>query len=81
MAFTACHCHFFLTFVAKYLIMGKGSLLFVPVGGLANRMRAVASAYNLALHTGVSLSVVWFRDRAVNARFSNIFEPIKRIVP
>ncbi len=76
-AFVACHCHFFLTFVAKYLIMGKGSLLFVPVGGLANRMRAVASAYNLALHTGVRLSVVWFRDWAVNARFFNIFEPVK----
>lgn len=76
MAFTACHCHFFLTFVAKYLMMSKGSLLFVPVGGLANRMRAVASAYNLARHTGVNLSVVWFGDWAVNARFCNIFEPV-----
>lgn len=57
--------------------MEKGSLLFVPVGGLANRMRAVASAYNLAQHTGVKLRVVWFRDWALSAKFKDIFEPIE----
>lgn len=56
--------------------MDKGSLLLVPAGGLANRMRAVMSAYNLCQATGSRLQVVWFRDWALNARFSDIFEPV-----
>ena len=34
--------------------MNKGKLLFVPSGGLANRMRAMASAWQMAQHTGVN---------------------------
>lgn len=58
------------------MIMKKGHLVLVPAGGLANRMRAVASAYNACRNTGGRLSVVWFRDWALNAAFSDIFEPI-----
>ncbi len=54
----------------------KGSLTLVPAGGLANRMRAVASAYRLCLAVGSRLHVVWFRDWALNAPFADIFEPI-----
>lgn len=57
--------------------MDNGTLLFVPVGGLANRMRAVASACNLAQRTGVGLSVVWFRDWALRARFADCFKPVE----
>ena len=56
--------------------MSKGSLLLVPAGGLANRMRAVASAYNLCLATDSRMQVVWFRDWALNAAFADIFEPV-----
>lgn len=35
--------------------MNKGKLLFVPSGGLANRMRAMASAWQMAQHTGVKV--------------------------
>jgi len=56
--------------------MKKGSLLLVPAGGLANRMRAVMSAYNLCRATDSKLQVVWFRDWALNAMFRDIFEPI-----
>lgn len=56
--------------------MNTGRLLFVPSGGLANRMRAIASAWNLSRHTGVKLQVVWFRDWALNAPFRDIFEPL-----
>ena len=38
----------------------NGSLLFVPSGGLANRMRAVASAYELCKKVDSTLQVVWF---------------------
>lgn len=44
-----------------------GKITFVPVGGLANRMRAVASAVMLAGKTKSELSIIWFRDWALNA--------------
>ncbi len=56
--------------------MNTGKLLFVPSGGLANRMRAMASAWQLAADTGVRVEAVWFRDWALNAPFHTIFEPI-----
>ena len=58
-------------------MMLKGKLTLVPSGGLANRMRAVASAYNLCLAVGSSLEVVWFRDWGLNAAFCDIFEPVE----
>lgn len=55
-----------------------GKITFVPVGGLANRMRAVASAMTLAAKTGSELNIVWFQDWALNAPFYQLFEPIDR---
>ena len=55
--------------------MNKGKLLFVPSGGLANRMRAMASAWQMAQHTGVKVETVWFCDWALNAPFHAIFPP------
>ena len=52
----------------------NGSLLFVPSGGLANRMRAVASAYELCKKADSTLQVVWFQDWALHAPFRSIFE-------
>ena len=52
----------------------NGSLLFVPSGGLANRMRAVASAYELCKKVDSTLQVVWFQDWALSAPFYSIFE-------
>ena len=52
----------------------NGSLLFVPSGGLANRMRAIASAYTLTQQTDSDLQVVWFQDWALHAPFRSIFE-------
>lgn len=57
--------------------MNKGKLLFVPSGGLANRMRAMASAWQMAQHTGVKVETVWFCDWALNAPFHAIFAPIE----
>ena len=52
----------------------NGSLLFVPSGGLANRMRAVVSAYELCQTVDSQLQVVWFQDWALHAPFRSIFE-------
>lgn len=56
----------------------NGILTLVPVGGLANRMRAVASAYSLCEAVGSRLKVVWFRDWTLNAPFHDIFEPVDK---
>ena len=55
--------------------MNRGSFLHVPSGGLANRMRSIASAYTLAQAVGSRLQNVWFQDWALNAPFSSIFVP------
>lgn len=49
-------------------------MLFVPSGGLANRMRAIASAYTLTQQTGSELQVVWFCNQELNAPFCSIFD-------
>lgn len=51
-------------------------MVFVPAGGLANRMRAMAASYTLAKKVGVEMKAVWFRDWALNAPFHALFEPI-----
>lgn len=55
--------------------MNSGFFLHVPSGGLANRMRAIASAYTLTQAVGSRLQNVWFQDWALNAPFSSIFVP------
>ena len=56
--------------------MNKTRLMLIPAGGLANRMRAVVSAYNLCRAVGGKMQVVWFRDWALNAPFRDIFRPV-----
>lgn len=45
----------------------------IPVGGLANRIRTIASALTLAKQTGHELRVVWFKDKGLNCRFDQLF--------
>ena len=47
--------------------------MLIPSGGLANRMRAIASAYTLTQQTGSDLQVVWFQDWGLKAPFNSIF--------
>ena len=51
-------------------------IYFVPVGGLANRFRAVASAAVVAEESGSQLHIFWFQDWALNAPFCDFFEPL-----
>lgn len=45
-----------------------------PVGGLANRMRALASGLSLAGELNCDYEIVWFRNWELNARIEDIFE-------
>ena len=56
----------------------KSRLLFVPSGGLGNRLRAIASAVCLAEQTGVELQMAWFKDWGMGARWCEIFKPMER---
>ncbi len=56
--------------------MKKKTIYFVPVGGLANRMRAIDSAVSLSLKTNRELYIVWFKDFGLNCRFDQLFEPL-----
>ena len=53
----------------------KRKMIFVPAGGLANRIRATLSAIALAGQTGIELKVIWFRDWALHAAFRDLFMP------
>lgn len=49
-------------------------MTFIPVGGLANRMRSIHSA--IALCKNDELQICWFKDRGLNCRFEHLFKPI-----
>ena len=51
-------------------------MLFVPSGGLGNRMRAIASAVETCRDLTGKLEVVWFRDPELYARFTDLFLPL-----
>lgn len=49
-------------------------LIVEPIGGLANRMRVIASGRELASRLGLPLNVMWTLDPTCNCRFAEIFE-------
>lgn len=50
-----------------------------PTGGLCNRMRALDAAIALSKDLGQSLEVKWVRNKGLNARFSDLFQPITEL--
>lgn len=56
--------------------MAERNLTVIPVGGLANRMLAMTSAYELARDTQRSLTVIWQKDAGLNASFFDLFTPL-----
>jgi len=52
------------------------SLTLVPIGGLGNRMRAIASAIKLADEAQCQLRIAWQATRDCNATFDDLFLPI-----
>jgi hypothetical protein len=49
-------------------------MTFIPVGGLANRMRSIHSAISLCEND--ALQIYWFKDQGLNCRFEHLFHPI-----
>ena len=47
-----------------------------PLGGLCNRMRVIVGAISLAQKMRRGLAIIWTQDATLNARFSDLFEPI-----
>ena len=47
-----------------------------PLGGLCNRMRAIVGAVSLAEKTYRIPIIIWTQDVTLNARFSDLFEPL-----
>lgn len=45
-----------------------------PIGGIANRMRALASGIALANDLNVDFKIIWLRNWELNARFEDIFQ-------
>lgn len=61
------------------IVEALSEIVLVPLGGLCNRLRAVMSAISLARDSLVPLRVVWLRDSGLNARFSDLFQPLPPI--
>lgn len=47
-----------------------------PLGGLCNRMRVITGAMELAKVLNSKLVVIWTSDSTLNAKFSDLFEPL-----
>lgn len=63
----------------QYLRKGKKAtnrLTLIPVGGLANRMKAIDAAVALSQEAHITLRILWFKDRGLNCRFDQLFEPL-----
>ncbi len=54
-------------------------IIFHPVGGLGNRLRAVNSAIRLSERTGKSLHVFWVKESVFNCEFSRLYAPVSFI--
>lgn len=54
-------------------LMKNNSIAFVPVGGLCNRMRAMASGVYIAKELGFPICVYWNKRRDCYAGFPELF--------
>ena len=50
-----------------------------PIGGLCNRMRAINSAYHLALDLGQELTVIWTARAELNCSFGKLFKKLSQV--
>lgn len=57
----------------------KGRIIINPIGGLANRMRAIASGISLSQDIGLEYLIIWQCDDTLNAKFEELFENINML--
>jgi hypothetical protein len=53
-------------------------IILYPIGGLANRMRAIDSAFNLA-GSKKNITVWWIKDKGLNCEFGKLFNSVPSI--
>lgn len=58
------------------IITRMDKIIVQPLGGLCNRMRVIVGAVELAKQMHRQLVVIWTQDATLNAKFSDLFEPI-----
>ncbi len=58
----------------------SNKLILEPQGGLANRMRVIASGLWLGRITGNLVTVVWTLNKGLNSPFEKLFEPIENCI-
>lgn len=56
--------------------MQKKQLYIEPIGGLANRMRVIASALEFKKQYGGEIFCIWNENAELNAHFSELFKDI-----
>lgn len=56
--------------------MSQRNLIIVPFGGLANRIRVILSAINLAQKFNLKLKIYWIEREELNCSFQYLFENI-----
>lgn len=54
--------------------MSDKNLNVIPIGGLANRMRAIASAVSLSNQVNRKLKVIWHKDKGLFIDFNSLFD-------
>ena len=54
----------------------KKTLFVIPRAGLCNRMLAISGAVELARRYHMRVVVLWVRDSMLNAKFSDLFDPL-----
>ena len=52
------------------------TITLIPMGGLANRLRSIASGINLAKDCNSKLKIIWFKTWEIGCRFDQLFNPI-----
>jgi len=55
----------------------QSTITLVPVGGLANRMKAIDAAVGLAQEANALLHIIWFKDKGLNCRFDQLFRSLE----
>ena len=55
---------------------GLTRITLIPVGGLANRMKAIDAAVALAKEADARLHIIWFKDKGLNCRFDQLFRSL-----
>ena len=62
------------------LVSSSERVVIQPEYGLANRLRAISSAYSLSRKWGSELIVVWLPDEHCEAKLTDLFEPDFQVI-